>query len=60
MNRIAKLLLAALLTTAAFMTAPPEAAAAGPCDRCDRTGDCYACCRCDGGGVIDCSNACGL
>jgi hypothetical protein len=29
------------------------------CCQCDLTGDCLACCRCGGGGVIACSRDCG-
>ena len=28
------------------------------CCRCNITGDCFDCCRCDGGGVVLCSNQC--
>lgn len=28
------------------------------CCQCDRTGDCVACCRCDGGGIFQCSQEC--
>ncbi|HEV8578016.1 MAG TPA: hypothetical protein VGX68_02945 [Thermoanaerobaculia bacterium] len=29
------------------------------CCTCDRTGDCFACCRCDGGTLGQCAEACG-
>lgn len=29
------------------------------CCRCAQTGDCFACCRCDGGTLFQCSEACG-
>ena len=29
------------------------------CCQCEATGDCFACCRCDGGTIGQCINACG-
>lgn len=29
-----------------------------PCCNCLATGDCFACCRCDGGTILQCSQAC--
>lgn len=29
------------------------------CQKCDDTGDCFACCRCDGGGAGHCAFICG-
>jgi hypothetical protein len=29
------------------------------CQQCDATGDCFACCRCDGGGAGHCAYICG-
>jgi hypothetical protein len=28
------------------------------CNQCDQTGDCFACCRCDGGTISQCSQQC--
>jgi hypothetical protein len=28
------------------------------CCMCAQTGDCIACCRCDGGGIFQCSQLC--
>jgi hypothetical protein len=30
----------------------------GPCCKCDQTGDCRACCRCDGGSILQCAELC--
>ena len=52
-----------LLTLAALaivaMLVPVSASALPWCDACDDTGDCLACCRCDGGTLRACLQACG-
>ena len=30
----------------------------GACETCNETGDCFVCCRCDGGTIRGCSEAC--
>lgn len=57
MRKLRNLAFAALLTAGALISAPREAAA-NPCNRCDLTGNCMACCRCDGGTIIACSEIC--
>ncbi|HEY0512171.1 MAG TPA: hypothetical protein VGH73_09720 [Thermoanaerobaculia bacterium] len=59
MKKLAKLLFAAALIATAFLAAPPRASADTPvCNRCALTGDCFDCCRCDGGTVLACSRQC--
>jgi hypothetical protein len=43
------------VTTWCPTTCPPSVW----CQQCDATGDCFACCRCDGGGAGHCAFVCG-
>ena len=36
----------------------PTACPGGFCCNCAQTGSCYDCCRCDGGGLVQCNNCC--
>lgn len=58
MKTLTKLLFAIALVVATFLTGPPKATAAGWCDTCDLTGDCVACCRCEGHGPGYCEVFC--
>lgn len=61
MSKLWKLLFVVLLTvTVATSAAPPASAilVAGPCDECDASGFCYACCKCVGGTDRQCRNTC--
>ena len=49
----------ALLACAALVVIVPGQAMAGPwCNQCDATGDCFACCKCDGGTARQCIDEC--
>ena len=50
MKKLYKLLFASVLTLAAILSMPRTSAATDWCGMCGATGDCNACCRCDGGG----------
>ncbi len=58
MRKMSKLLFAAALATAAFVTVPPKAVAVtnAYCVTCaaDPT-NCFACCRCNGGTIQYCT-----
>ncbi len=57
MTKLRNLLFAGLLTAAAIVSAP-RPAAADHCTICARFGYCMPCCRCEGGTVADCTEAC--
>jgi hypothetical protein len=60
MRKLKLFLLAAVLTTLAIASSPKTASASMPCNECAATGDCIACCRCDGGTLAYCARyACG-
>ena len=61
MRKLRNLLFATLLTAGAVLSTPRDVAAYSceRCyDRCELTGDCTACCRCDGGTVHYCGQIC--
>jgi hypothetical protein len=62
MRKLSKLLFAAALAATAFFSLPPKALAVDPnspiCQHCNNYGDCFSCCRCDGGTVATCSMIC--
>lgn len=59
MTKSVKLFLLAVLTAAALVTAAPRASATpNYCTACAQTGDCYACCNCDGGSPTYCRMIC--
>lgn len=60
MRKLWLLVFAAVLTVTAIVSAPPEVFAAQLCQYCNQqTGEpCFACCRCGGGTVVACSEAC--
>lgn len=59
MKTLYKLAFAVALTAAALLSTP-STVSAGPtwCATCDATGDCLACCRCEGGGAGYCNVLC--
>ena len=58
MDKLRKLLIAAILTTAALLSTVPEAAA-DACSNCAANPDnCFACCRCAGGSFGECLEFC--
>ena len=59
MSKLTKLLLATVLTAAAYLSVPPKASASTACDVCNATLDCYYCCRCQGFGAGPCTIRCG-
>lgn len=60
MRKLKLFLLAAILTALAIVTSPKTASANLQCDECARSGDCIACCRCNGGTMAYCARyACG-
>jgi hypothetical protein len=62
MTRSLKLLLVAVLATVALAASAPRAAATDWCAVCasfhGQFGDCYSCCRCDGGTDGACKAEC--
>jgi hypothetical protein len=59
MRKLWKFVLAAVLTTAAILSAPPHASAGiNWCLRCADTGACDACCRCEGHPIGYCAGVC--
>jgi hypothetical protein len=59
MRKMSKLLFAAGLLAIAFLAAPPKASADNPwCRQCAATSDCFSCCICDGGEVLECDILC--
>lgn len=59
MKNLKKLLFAAVLIVAALASAPSTVQAVDWCPTCFSSGDCFACCRCDGGTVSQCLRGCG-
>jgi hypothetical protein len=59
MKTFSSILLAVALLAGFAALAPSPAQAVPWCQVCDDTGDCFACCRCAGGSVAACFNACG-
>jgi hypothetical protein len=47
------------LAVAGLVAAPPVTSMPNWCQECAATGDCFACCRCNGGTVNACIHACG-
>lgn len=58
MKMLTKVLLAALLTSAALISTPAVSRASTNCDICADTGACFNCCRCGGGTIAVCAEAC--
>lgn len=58
MKKTSVLLVAAALSLgiAAFAPVPAQA---GPCETCAATGQCFPCCKCDGGSTHECILECG-
>lgn len=61
MRNLSKILFAAVLLATALLSAPTKASATitNPwCNQCAATGDCVACCRCDGLTIAYCARIC--
>lgn len=58
MKNLKKLLFALALIAAAILSTPRTTLAVNWCNLCDQTGDCFACCRCDGGSTGFCAQIC--
>jgi len=58
MKRLWKFLVAAAFVVAAIVSTPHNAFAIDWCAQCDASGDCFACCRCDGHGAGYCAFHC--
>jgi hypothetical protein len=60
MQRFGSVLLAAGLITGIAAFGPAPAQAVDWCHQCDLTSECFACCRCGGGGAGSCIHQCAL
>ncbi|HEX7180598.1 MAG TPA: hypothetical protein VF756_02055 [Thermoanaerobaculia bacterium] len=61
MKKLTRLLIAAVLTVAAIVSVPSNAAAINWCQDCvNNPENCYACCRCDGFTHTQCRSMCGV
>lgn len=52
-------LLTVLTLTMVAALLPAPATASFWCNSCENTGDCFACCKCDGGTARQCADECG-
>lgn len=58
MKNFKKLLFAVMVAAVAVLSTPAIAQPPHWCRECDRNGDCYACCKCDGGTTAYCGKNC--
>jgi len=58
MRNLKKLLFAVALVATTIAATAKTASAVDWCAQCDATGDCFACCRCDGFGPGYCAWHC--
>ena len=56
---LSRVLRTLLVLTALAVIVPGVAMASPWCNQCNSTGDCFACCKCDGGTARQCADECG-